>query len=122
MKRILVADDLMDIRNILRYGLERAGYEVILAEDGFQALELALSGACDAAIIDIRMPKLNGFDVTAQLRAHEATCALPIILLTGSVQPAELQDEHAKKADAYIIKPFTISEIITQLQASLQQS
>jgi DNA-binding response OmpR family regulator len=119
LKRILVADDMADIRFILQYGLERAGYEVILAEDGCVALELALNGSIDAAIIDIRMPQLNGIDLLKRLRATEITKTLPVILLTASALSDEIREGIISGASAYIVKPFTISEVVAQIQANL---
>jgi DNA-binding response OmpR family regulator len=85
---ILAADDDEDILALIAFRLERSGYTVILARDGEEALALARDERPDLAVLDVMMPKLDGFELTRRLRTDEATSRMPIILLTA--RPAVL--------------------------------
>ena len=86
MKRILLADDEEALRILVHTTLEDPEYEIIEACDGTEALALALTERPDLAVLDWMMPGLTGVEVTAQLRAHEETSRIPIILLTAKGQ------------------------------------
>jgi DNA-binding response OmpR family regulator len=116
---ILAADDDEDILGLVSFRLERAGYTVIVARDGEEALELAVKEQPDLAVLDVMMPKLDGFEVTRRLRAEEATSRMPIILLTAKAQDADLQQGFAAGADDYIRKPFSPDELRVRVQAIL---
>ena len=88
---ILAADDDQDILELVAFRLERSGYTVIQARDGEEALRLALERKPDLAVLDVMMPKLDGFELTRRLRAEEATRRMPIILLTARAQDADVQ-------------------------------
>ena len=83
---VLVADDDRDILDLLTFRLGRAGYEVVSASDGEEALRLAVERKPDLAVLDVMMPKLDGYEVTRRMRADEATKRIPVILLTARVQ------------------------------------
>lgn len=83
MPLVLVADDDADIRELVRYRLERSGYEVATAVDGEQAERLALERLPALCVFDVMMPKLDGYELTRRLRARGETRAMPIILLTA---------------------------------------
>ena len=87
---VLVADDDPDILALVRFRLEREGYDVVSAADGQAALELALDHTPDLAVLDVMMPRLDGYEVTRRLREHEATKGMPIILLTARVGESDL--------------------------------
>jgi DNA-binding response OmpR family regulator len=116
---ILAADDDEDILGLVSFRLERAGYTVIVARDGEEALELAVKEQPDLAVLDVMMPKVDGFEVTRRLRAEEATSRMPIILLTAKAQDADLQQGFAAGADDYIRKPFSPDELRVRVQAIL---
>jgi CheY-like chemotaxis protein len=78
---VLAADDDEDILELVAFRLERSGYTVLRARDGQEALDLALEARPDLAVLDVMMPKLDGFELTRRLRAEEATRRMPIILL-----------------------------------------
>ena len=116
---VLVADDDADILQLVAFRLERAGYEVITAADGEQALALARERQPALAILDVMMPKLTGYDVTTQLRADESTSRIPVILLTARVQESDVARGFEAGADDYIKKPFSPQELRARVQAIL---
>ena len=116
---VLVADDDPDILNLVTIRLERDGYEVVGVCDGESALEQAFGRTPDLALIDVSMPKLDGYEVTERLRQHEATRAIPIILLTARVQDADVARGVEAGADDYVKKPFSIDQLRSRVQAAL---
>lgn len=116
---VLVADDDPDILSLVTLRLERDGYEVIGAPDGERAVEEALERTPDLALIDVSMPKLDGYEVTERLRQHEPTSAIPIILLTARVQDSDVARGIEAGADDYVTKPFSTADLRTRVQAAL---
>ena len=116
---VLVADDDPDILSLVTLRLERDGYEVIGAPDGERAVEEALERTPDLALIDVSMPKLDGYEVTQRLRQHEPTNAIPIILLTARVQDSDVASGIEVGADDYVKKPFSTADRRTRVQAAL---
>lgn len=116
---VLVADDDPDILSLVTLRLERDGYEVIGAPDGERAVEEALERTPDLALIDVSMPKLDGYEVTERLRQHEPTSAIPIILLTARVQDSDVARGIQAGADDYVRKPFSMADLRTRVQAAL---
>jgi DNA-binding response OmpR family regulator len=117
---ILAADDDEDILELVTFRLGRSGYIVLQARDGEEALQLALEHRPDIAVLDVSMPKLNGIEVTRRLRAQEETSAIPIILLTASVQDADVESGFAAGATDYVRKPFSPMELVARVQAALR--
>jgi DNA-binding response OmpR family regulator len=116
---ILVADDDPDIRSLVELRLEKSGYDVVAAGDGEQAFATALERAPDIALLDVMMPKLDGYEVTQRLREHEATRHLPIILLTARVQETDIARGVEAGADDYVKKPFSTNDLRDRVQAVL---
>jgi DNA-binding response OmpR family regulator len=116
---VLVADDDDDIRDLVAFRLDRAGYEVLRAGDGQEALDLAREHHPDLAVLDVMMPKLTGYDVTRELRADAATSRIPVILLTARVQEADVARGFEAGADDYVKKPFSPQELKARVQAIL---
>jgi DNA-binding response OmpR family regulator len=116
---ILAADDDEDILELVTFRLERSGYTVVQARDGEEAWRLALDKKPDLAVIDVMMPKLNGFELTRRLRAEEATSRIPIILLTARAQDLDVQQGFEAGADDYIRKPFSPQELRARVQSIL---
>lgn len=116
---VLVADDDPDILTLVGFRLERAGYEVLPARDGEEALALALERQPDLAILDVMMPKLDGYEVTQRLRDDPATSGMPVILLTARVQEEDITRGFEAGADDYIKKPFSPQELRARVQAIL---
>ena len=118
---ILVADDEQDIRELVAYRLSRAGYTIIEARDGQEAFELAVDQSPDMAVLDVMMPRLNGFDLTDRLRHNPATQRLPILLMSASVQEADISRGFAAGADGYLTKPFTPDQLLTRVRDVLSR-
>lgn len=117
--KILVAEDNVDIANLLRLYLEKEGWEVLTAHDGEAAMELFTRQKPDLALLDIMMPKKDGREVCAEIRAESK---MPIIMLTAK---GEISDKVACfeiGADDYITKPFDMKEVIVRIRAVLRRS
>ena len=116
---ILVADDDEVIIGLVVYRLEHSGYRVITAGDGEEALRLALAERPALAVIDVMMPKLDGFEVTRRIRDNDETKDMPVIMLTARVQEADVERGFAAGADDYLKKPFSPQELRSRVQALL---
>jgi DNA-binding response OmpR family regulator len=116
---VLVADDDRDILQLVSFRLERADYEVVQANDGEEALRLVKELHPDLAVLDLMMPKLNGYEVIREIRRHEETKAIPVILLTARVQEADVARGFEAGADDYLKKPFSPQELRARVQAIL---
>jgi DNA-binding response OmpR family regulator len=118
-KTVLIADDDADIRELVAYRMSRSGYTVLQAANGEEAFELATGERPDLAILDVMMPRLDGFEVVRRLRAQEETAGIPIILLTARAQDADVARGFGAGADDYIRKPFSPQELAMRVQAIL---
>jgi DNA-binding response OmpR family regulator len=118
---VLVADDDADIRALVAFRLERAGYRVVTASDGEQALELVRAESPDLAVLDVMMPRLSGLEVTKRLRQQPETSGLPVILLTARVQEADVALGLEAGAHEYIKKPFSPQELGRRVQSILDR-
>jgi DNA-binding response OmpR family regulator len=118
---VLAADDDEIILGLVVYRLEHSGYRVITASDGEEALRLALEHRPDLAVVDVMMPKLDGYELTRLLRSHDETREMPIILLTARVQEADVDRGLGAGADEYLRKPFSPEELRLRVQALLAQ-
>jgi DNA-binding response OmpR family regulator len=116
---VLVADDDPDILALVRFRLERDGYEVLSAPDGETALDLALARTPDLALLDVMMPRLDGYEVTRRLRQHGPTTGIPIILLTARVQEPDVELGIEAGADDYVTKPYSPQALGARVQAAL---
>ena len=119
---VLVADDEEDIRSLVAFRLRRAGYEVITAADGEEALLLATTRLPDLAVLDMMMPKATGLEVTRSMREHEATKDIPVILLTARAQEGDVIRGFEAGADDYVKKPFSPQDLQARVQALLERS
>lgn len=120
--RVLVAEDDDDIRDLVVFKMQQAGYEVVTAADGRRALDLATAQRFDLAVLDVMMPGPTGFDVCRALRAQEETSGLPVILLTAKAQEADVAAGFAAGADDYVAKPFSPRELMSRVRAVLARS
>ncbi|HKY40550.1 MAG TPA: response regulator transcription factor [Polyangiaceae bacterium] len=118
-KRILIVEDDESISLGLRMNLEAEGYEVELAADGEDGLSRAASGGIDLVILDVMLPKVNGFEVVRRLRAKHAT--VPVVML--SARGAEMDKVMGLElgAEDYITKPFGLAELLARVKAVLRR-
>ena len=121
-KLVLVADDDPDILDLVTFRLDRAGYEVVQARDGQEALDAALTRTPDLCVLDVMMPRLDGYEVTRRLREAEATRSVPIILLTARVQESDVERGFEAGATDYVRKPFSPQELRARVEALLARS
>jgi DNA-binding response OmpR family regulator len=117
--KVLVADDDEDILALISFRLERSGYRVQTADDGEKAFDLAVQDDFDLVIVDVMMPKLDGYELTRKLRQNPSTRSIPIILLTARVQEPDIARGFDAGADDYIKKPFSPQELRARVQAIL---
>src|SRR5919198_2093553 len=118
--RILVVDDDRSVRDALRRALTLAGYEVLLAENGQQALTQIATGVPDAVVLDIGLPDLDGLEVCRRLR--RAGNRVPILMLTARDAVADRIDGLDAGADDYLVKPFDVGELRARIRALLRRS
>ena len=116
---VLAADDDEVILGLIAYRLEHSGYRVITAHDGQEALRLALAERPALAVIDVMMPKLDGYELTRALRSHDETRHLPIILLTARAQQADADRGFDAGASEYLPKPFSPEELRSVVETLL---
>ena len=116
---ILAADDDEDILQLVSFRLGRSGYRVLQAHDGEEAVALALEHEPDLAVLDVGMPKLDGFEVVRRLRANEATKDMAIIMLTARAQDTDVEEGFDAGANDYLRKPFSPQELKARVQAML---
>lgn len=114
-RRILVVEDDEKSRRLLTDVLEYHGFDVGAYPSGEQGLEHARSASPDAALLDIELPGINGFDVLARLRAESAGASMPVIAVTASVMDQDRKKILAAGFDAYVPKPVNIRELVTVL-------
>jgi two-component system phosphate regulon response regulator PhoB len=116
---ILVADDEEDLRELVAYRLSRSGYEVVEAVDGQEALELATQRTPDLMVLDVMMPRLDGYELTRRVREQDSLRSVPVILLTARSQETDVSRGFDVGADDYLKKPFNPDELVARVRAVL---
>lgn len=120
MTRILIAEDEGRISAFVSRGLESAGYQTTIVDDGEQALERALSGDVDLVLLDIGLPTMDGFEVLRHLRGQGS--ALPVIMLTARSSTRDTVDGLDAGANDYIAKPFKFDELLARVRSRLREN
>ena len=118
-RRILVVDDEDMVRSLLKRTLEEAGYDVITAANGQEALDELTQFEVNLMLLDIKMPGLSGFEVLERVRQRSDT---PVIMLTAIGDVTKVRDSLALGADDYIRKPFKRGELLARIQAKLRRA
>lgn len=119
-KRILIADDEEEIRELLEFDISQSGYIVDTAKDGLEGLNKALNNTYDLIILDVMMPKMNGFDVCRNIR--QAKLAVPILMLTAKGTIKDKTEGFEGGADDYLVKPFDIQEVLLRIRVLLRRN
>jgi two-component system response regulator RpaA len=122
MPRILVIDDDPAISELVCINLEMAGYEVNQASDGIKGQALALQIQPDLIMLDLMLPKVDGFTVCQRLRRDERTADIPVLMLTALGQTQDKVDGFNAGADDYLTKPFELEEMLARVRALLRRS
>ena len=120
--KILVVDDEIYIVHILDFSLGMEGYEVVTALDGEQALEKVTSEKPDLIVLDIMMPKLDGYEVCKSIKSNAATKHVPVILLSAKGRNVDQKMGFEVGADDYITKPFSPRKLVERINQLLGQS
>jgi DNA-binding response OmpR family regulator len=116
---ILVADDSVTILTMVSARLARAGYDVITAARGDEALQLVRDRRPRLTVLDVEMPGLDGIEVTRQIRADASLAGIFVILLTGNTRSEHITEGLAAGADAYVTKPFSPQELESEIDRLL---
>ena len=119
MTSVLVADDDRDIRELISFKLQAAGYDVVTASDGDEALAQVIALRPDIAVLDVMMPGKSGTEVLRAVREHADVAKTCVILLTAKAQEADVASGFALGADDYVVKPFSLRELLSRVQAVL---
>ena len=112
-KKILACDDEKNIVRLIQVNLERAGFDVITAYDGKEALHKVLHEHPDLVVLDVMMPYMDGFEVLQTLRRHAVTREIPVIMLTAKAQDADVFKGWQSGVDCYLTKPFNPAELLS---------
>jgi two-component system alkaline phosphatase synthesis response regulator PhoP/two-component system response regulator VicR len=112
-KKIMAVDDERHIVRLIQVNLERAGYQVVTAFDGPDALKKADAERPALIVLDVMMPKMDGFEVLKRLQANPETRGIPVIMLTAKAQDADVFRGWSSGVSAYLTKPFNPLELIT---------
>lgn len=118
-ERILVVDDEASILELVSYNLRRAGYEVVTADNGEEALRLARAGGIDLVVLDVMLPGMDGFDVLKEIRRSSA---LPVLMLTARGEEIDRVVGFEIGADDYVTKPFSPRELVGRVKAILRRA
>ena len=121
-KRILVVDDEIYIVHILEFTLTMEGYEVLTAADGEEALRRLEQDRPDLVVLDVMMPKVDGYEVLRRIRADEDFRQMPVILLSAKGRPMDRETGLEIGADDYIVKPFSPRRLLEKIQNLLERA
>jgi two-component system alkaline phosphatase synthesis response regulator PhoP len=121
MVKILVAEDERDIRELISYTLMFAGYEIVQASNGAAAVDLAVQEKPDLILMDVRMPRMTGYQACEALKQRPETKDTPVIFLSAKGQESEIQQGLGVGAVKYILKPFAPDELTSQVESVLKE-
>jgi len=119
MPKILVAEDERDIRELIGFTLRFAGFDVVLAMNGLEAVEKAPDVQPDLIMLDVRMPKMTGYEACRKLKENPDTREIPVVFLSAKGQEGEIEQGLASGAMEYIVKPFAPDELANQVKEIL---
>jgi DNA-binding response OmpR family regulator len=118
-KKILVAEDERDIRDLIAFTLQFAGFQVVSAADGQEAVELAVKEIPNLILMDARMPRMSGYEACRRIKAEPALRDVPIVFLSAKGQEAEIRLGMEAGADEYVVKPFAPAELVERVKKLL---
>jgi two-component system, OmpR family, phosphate regulon response regulator PhoB len=119
---ILIVEDETDLSELMRYNLEAEGFRVVGAESGDEAVERIRDGVPDLILLDWMLPGLSGIELTRRWRSRDETMRTPIIMITARGEEEERVRGLATGADDYVVKPFSMPELVARIQALLRRS
>ena len=119
---VMIVEDESDLRELVRYNLEAEGFRTVMAESGDEAVERIRDGVPDLILLDWMLPGLSGIELCRRWRAREETARTPIIMITARGEEEERVRGLATGADDYLVKPFSMPELVARIQALLRRS
>jgi DNA-binding response OmpR family regulator len=119
MAKILIAEDERDIRDLVAFTLRFAGYEVFTATNGEEAIRMASSANPDLILMDVRMPRMTGYEACKIMKADKDLKDIPVVFLTARGQESEIQQGLEAGAEEYLLKPFAPDQLTTRVKAIL---
>lgn len=120
MARILIAEDERDIRELITFTLKFAGHEVIATSNGEEAYQAALSEKPDLILLDVRMPRMSGYEACEKIKANDGTYQIPVVFLSAKGQESEVRTGLEAGADEYILKPFSPDQLTARIKSILE--
>lgn len=121
MAKILIAEDEKDIRELISFTLQFAGYEVVAVANGAEAFQAAISEMPNLILMDVRMPIMTGYEACEKIKADPITQSIPIVFLSAKGQEAEIKEGLMKGAEAYLLKPFAPDDLTKKVSELLSQ-
>ena len=121
MAKILVVEDEHDLRQVLEYNLRQAGHEVVLAASGKEGLDLARQHQPDLVLLDLMLPDLPGTDVCRALKENASTRSIAVVMVTARGEEIDRVVGFELGADDYVVKPFSVRELLLRVQAVLRR-
>jgi len=115
-KSVLIADDEANISLAIQFLMKRAGYEVRVAADGEEALESVRQSPPDLIVLDVMMPKRDGYDVCQTIRSDPKLAGIKIVMVSAKGGPIEVEKGKALGADDYLVKPFSTQELANRVR------
>jgi two-component system alkaline phosphatase synthesis response regulator PhoP len=119
MAKILIAEDERDIRDLVAFTLRFAGYEVVAAVNGEEAVALAPKENPDLILMDVRMPRMTGYEACRILKANPEMKDIPVVFLSAKGQESEIQTGRGVGAEEYLLKPFAPDQLTERVRAIL---
>ena len=119
MSKILVAEDERDIRDLVAFTLRFAGHEVVVATNGEEAVQTALQSNPDLVLMDVRMPRMTGYEACKVMKSNPDLKDIPVVFLTARGQESEIQQGLDAGAEEYLLKPFAPDQLTTRVKAIL---
>jgi DNA-binding response OmpR family regulator len=116
--KILIADDELRLRKVVALHLKKAGFSVLEAGNGKQALEMAKTHKPDMIVLDIMMPEMNGLETCQALKADSELSSIPVILLTAMAESADIEKGTGVGAEYYLTKPFSPKDLIDKINCN----
>jgi CheY-like chemotaxis protein len=122
MARILIAEDEKDIRELITFTLGFAGHDVTATSNGEEAVSKAIELVPDLILLDVRMPRMTGYEACEKIKLNDKTKEIPVVFLSAKGQEAEVNTGLAAGAEEYILKPFAPDQLVERIQIILLQS
>jgi len=119
MAKILVAEDERDIRDLIAFTLRFAGHEVVAVGNGAEAVEAAPVEMPDLILMDVRMPRMTGYEACQQIKADDLVKHIPVVFLSAKGQESEIQTGFSVGASEYLLKPFAPMELTEKIKELL---